>query len=110
MKPEINWQEEEARIKLHILNSLARSQRALARILESIADVMEHREHREHRKAAEGRLGEQIEAISRYQRQIAVKMIGVKIRRKTCGVPQKPWINQTLVHSRRMTVTTKEQQ
>nr|WP_245247435.1 MULTISPECIES: hypothetical protein [unclassified Paenibacillus] len=74
------------------MNSLARSQRALARILESVADVTVKT------RAAEQRLVEQIEAISRYQRQIAVKMIGIKIRRKRVGAPKKPWVNITLVH------------
>lgn len=75
-KFKVNWHEEEARTKLHILISLARSQRALSRILESVADVAEKTE------PAGERLVEQMEALSKYQRQIAVKMIGIKIRKK----------------------------
>lgn len=100
----MNWHEEEARTKLHILNSLARSQRALARILESIADVTENT------GAAEQRLVEQMEAISRYQRQVAVKMLGIQIRRKTYGIPRKPWINKTLVHYEPVTTSEKAAQ
>ncbi|WP_246079181.1 hypothetical protein [Paenibacillus piri] len=37
----MNWHEEENRAKLHILISLARSQRAVARIIESMADMIE---------------------------------------------------------------------
>ncbi|GAB7055030.1 MULTISPECIES: hypothetical protein [Paenibacillus] len=101
-KFKVNWHEEEARTKLHILISLARSQRALSRILESVADVAEKTE------PAGERLVEQMEALSKYQRQIAVKMIGIKIRKKTSGIPQKPWINQTLVHYRPQTISAKE--
>ncbi|WP_028547593.1 hypothetical protein [Paenibacillus sp. UNC451MF] len=78
------------KLKLHILKSLARSQRALAVIMESMAEVVEGSHY-----VAKG-LVEQIESISNYQRQIAVKMIGLKIRRKKRGKPVKPWLNRKL--------------
>ncbi|CAG7647788.1 hypothetical protein ACFQI7_20640 [Paenibacillus allorhizosphaerae] len=78
--------DETTRAKLHILNSLARSQRALAKIIEVMAESAESTN-------AGKTLIEQIDAISRYQRQIAVKMIGIRIRRKTFGLPGKPWIH-----------------
>ncbi|WP_282941173.1 hypothetical protein [Paenibacillus sp. RC67] len=85
-------QEEEVqlKLKLHILKSLARSQRALTVMLESIAEVVEGSQY-----VAKG-LVEQIDSISKYQRQIAVKMIGLKIRRKRRGKPVKPWLNRKL--------------
>ncbi|MFE5320261.1 hypothetical protein ACFQ88_16250 [Paenibacillus sp. NPDC056579] len=86
----MKWHEQEVRMKLHILNSLARSQRALAVILESMADVAGSSQ-----MVAKG-LAEQIEAFSKYQRQIAVKMIGVKLRRRRYGKPAKPWLNRKL--------------
>lgn len=89
----MNWHEEENKVKLHILHSLARSQRALARMIESVADVIEGSE------AAARKLSEQIEAISRYQRQIAVKMTGVRIRRLRRlrrGIPGKPWLGEAV--------------
>ncbi|MCZ8513579.1 hypothetical protein O9H85_14275 [Paenibacillus filicis] len=86
----MNWHEEENRVKLHVLHSLARSQRALARIIESMADMAEGAE------SLSGDLGRQLEAISRYQREIAVKMIGVRIRRLRRGVPGKPWLSEAL--------------
>jgi len=78
--------DETNRAKLHILNSLARSQRALAKIIEIMADTAEYT------KAGQT-LIDQIDAISRYQRQIAGKMIGIRFRRKTFGRPGKPWIH-----------------
>ncbi|TVY11840.1 hypothetical protein [Paenibacillus cremeus] len=84
----MSWQEQENRTKLHILNSLARSQRALARIMESIADVVEGTE------PTAQKLAEHIEAISKYQRQLSSKMMGIRLRRKTYGrVTMKPWIH-----------------
>lgn len=85
-------QEEDLQIKLklHILESLARSQRALAVMMESMSEVVKGSQD-----IAKG-LAEQIESISRYQREIAVKMIGVKIRRKKRSKPVKPWLNRKL--------------
>lgn len=91
----MNWHEEEARLKLHILHSLARSQRALAVMIESMADIAGRSS-----SVARG-LAEQIEAISKYQRAIAVKMIGVKIRRKRRGKPGLPWLHRKLRPCRR---------
>lgn len=93
----MNWHEEENRTKLHILNSLARSQRALARIIESVADMSEG-------AASSGRSGPsdpgetadqivvQLEAISRYQRQLTEKLTGIRIRKFQRGTPGKPWL------------------
>ncbi|MFD0678896.1 MULTISPECIES: hypothetical protein [unclassified Paenibacillus] len=89
----MNWHEEENRTKLHILNSLARSQRALARIIESMADMAE-------RSASSGtaadKLVEQLEAISRYQRQLTEKISGIRIRKFRRGVPGEPWLSRKL--------------
>ncbi|MFB6366736.1 hypothetical protein ACFCP7_22250 [Paenibacillus elgii] len=84
----MNWYEEENKVKLHILHSLARSQRALARMIESMADVVGGSE------AAARNLLAHMEAISRYQRQIAVKMTGVRIRRLRRGSPGRPWLGK----------------
>lgn len=78
------------KLKLHILQSLARSQRALTVMMESMAKVVEGSSF-----VAKG-LVEQIDAISKYQRQIAVKMIGLKIRKQRRGKPGKPWLNRKL--------------
>ncbi|MDO3676023.1 hypothetical protein [Paenibacillus ehimensis] len=87
----MNWHEEENKVKLHILHSLARSQRALARMIESVADVVEGSEE------TARKLSVQMEAISRYQGQIAMKMAGVRIRRlrrSRRGIPGKPWLGE----------------
>ncbi|KEQ26320.1 hypothetical protein [Paenibacillus tyrfis] len=85
----MNWHEEENKVKLHILHSLARSQRALARMIESMADVVEGSEE------AARRLSVHVETISRYQRQLAMKMAGVRIRRRLRrGIPGKPWLGE----------------
>jgi hypothetical protein len=86
----MNWLEEENKIKLDLLQSLARSQRALSLMIESMAEVVGS----SNRTAQE--LVHQIEAISRYQREIAVKMIGVRIRKLRRGVPAQPWLGPKL--------------
>jgi hypothetical protein len=86
----MNWYEEENRVKLHILHSLARSQRALARILESMADVVDGSE------VTAQKLAGQIDALSYYQKEIAMKMIGVRIRKLRSGVSGKPWLSSML--------------
>jgi hypothetical protein len=90
----MNWHEEENRTKLHILNSLARSQRALARIIESMAEISESSASS---GAAAERLVEQLEAISRYQRQLTEKITGIRIYKFRRGTPGKPWINGSLL-------------
>ena len=76
-------------IKLDILQSLARSQRALATIIESIADISKSAP-----KAAEGLL-ENIQEISRYQKVLAVKLAGIHLyEAKKGGTPAKPWLHQ----------------
>jgi hypothetical protein len=80
----------EAWIKLDILNSLARSQRALASIIESVADSVEAS------PLLARHVAENLEAISRYQRIVAYKMFGIKIRKKTRGIPAKAWLNPTI--------------
>ncbi|NOU96521.1 hypothetical protein GC093_25360 [Paenibacillus sp. LMG 31456] len=89
----MNWHEEENRTKLHILNSLARSQRALARIIESMADMTESSASS---GTAADKLVEQLEAISRYQRQLTEKISGIRIRKFRRGTPGKPWLSRRL--------------
>ncbi|MDF2961184.1 MAG: hypothetical protein K0S39_2919 [Paenibacillus sp.] len=86
----MNWHEEENRTKLHILNSLARSQRALARIIESMADLAESSASS---GASADNLTRQLEAISRFQRQLTEKITGIRIRKFRRGTPGKPWLS-----------------
>jgi two-component sensor histidine kinase len=92
----MNWHEAENKLKLHLLHSLARSQRALARIIESMAAVAEGKANSGSSEAAAEKVVEQLEAISRYQRQLTEKISGVRIRKFRRGLPGKPWLNDSL--------------
>jgi hypothetical protein len=80
----------EERIKLHILVSLARSQRALARILENVADTAEASG-----QAADD-VADNLRAISQYQRILTAKITGMlPSSSKRRGIPGEPWLNRT---------------
>ncbi len=84
----MNVRQRENEIKLDILASLARSQHALASMAEHIAA----------QTACTELSGEQIirqmEALSRYQRMLAEKITGIRLRRLIEGKPGKPWLKQ----------------
>jgi hypothetical protein len=83
-------------IKLDILNSLARSQRALARILESVADTVEA-----YPPPVDQVIGN-LEAISRYQLTLAQKISGLTKNKRKMGIPAQPWLSVRLQqHPRR---------
>ncbi|MBD0381608.1 hypothetical protein [Paenibacillus sedimenti] len=80
-------------IKLDLLTSLARSQRALTRIIESVAHSVE----------ASPSLGKQVaenlESIVRYQHILTRKITGIRIAHIQKGTPAHPWLNtQAGVH------------
>lgn len=77
----------EQRIKLHLLTSLARSQRSLSRMLESVAACYEGSPEMSRH------LARHIGAISKYQRMLTRKMLGISIRYPKRGIPGKPWIS-----------------
>lgn len=86
----------ENEIKLDILVSLARSQQALAAILESTARTLEVVESNE--TAQE--FIKQAELLSRYQHILAEKIMNTKVRdvrRSEASSP--PWINKALACS-----------
>ncbi|MCD1258102.1 hypothetical protein B5M42_004515 [Paenibacillus athensensis] len=74
-------------IELHLLTSLARSQRALSRIVESVAD----------QAAASDRIAKEIaghlEALCRYQGAMITKFIGKRPVRRRSAFPAPPWLN-----------------
>lgn len=104
----MNWHEAENKVKLHILHSLARSQRALARMLESMAEMVQsYAESGSPDRSDSGsgtgsslvpgeKLLEQLTAISGCQKQLAVKLTGIRIRRFRRGRPGKLWLNDRL--------------
>lgn len=77
-------------IKVDILESLSRSQRALARIIESIADISEASEE------TARNLQQNIEAITRYQETLMVKLFGIRPAKVRSSPPAKPWTNASL--------------
>jgi hypothetical protein len=79
--------QQELRIKLHILTSLARSQRALTHMLETVADISTNS------KETASKIAENVQVISQYQRQLTAKISGISIRYRKKGRPAKPWIN-----------------
>jgi hypothetical protein len=77
-------------LKLDILQSLARSQRALAHILETLSpDVVITEQTARHLLIL-------IESLSKYQQAIASKLSALSIRQVKNSKPGKPWIAQTL--------------
>lgn len=82
--------EREIEIKLDILSSLARSQRALADMLEGIAALT-----LDSPEAAE-RLRRQVEVLVRHQTVLAEKLYGIRISRIVKGKPGKVWLSGKL--------------
>ncbi|MNI19920.1 hypothetical protein D3C73_733690 [compost metagenome] len=75
-------------LELHMLTSLARSQRALSRIIESVADQVEASE------ALAGKVLENMEIISTYQRVLIRKITGFQPRKTTSSrTPAPPWLH-----------------
>ncbi|RAV22065.1 hypothetical protein [Paenibacillus contaminans] len=97
--------------KLHILQSLARSQRALARMIEALADIQSERarslfsDARSDRPSSAGggppgldrQLAESIKAIAACQKVLAFKMTGVRVNRIRRSRPGKIWLNRSIV-------------
>jgi hypothetical protein len=82
----MNSEERKEQLKLDILESLARSQRALAHIMEQISDVAESSPDiaKEFLRNAA--------TMTRYQKSIAAKLCSVRFPRVCRGKPGKPWL------------------
>ncbi|MEC0232232.1 hypothetical protein [Paenibacillus alba] len=78
-------------IELHMLTSLARSQRAICRILETIADQVEISEQ------LAIHLAENLSTLSDYQRTLIHKITKQKPRKRQMGTPAKPWMNKQVL-------------
>lgn len=87
--------ERENELKLDILESLARSQRALARIIEGMADVTGNV------PGSSDALRENISTISRYQLVLAEKITGIRIASYKKGKPGNVWLNPKVKGSKR---------
>ncbi|MDR6553935.1 hypothetical protein [Paenibacillus qinlingensis] len=78
-------------VELHILISLARSQRALCRIIESVADHVESSEQ------LAGHIADNLKTISDYQHALMLKVTNRSKPTRVIGnvgKPAKPWINK----------------
>lgn len=78
------------RIELHMLTSLARSQRALCRIIETIADQVAYSEQ------LAVHMAENLKTISEYQRSMIQKITKQRPRSRRLGTPGKPWISKNV--------------
>ncbi len=80
--------ERETDLKLDILASLARSQKALARLMECVGDIGESSERMKFK------LLDNLNVIGRYQMALGSRIAGVRIRSRKRGAPGKPWLNK----------------
>ncbi|WP_019638566.1 hypothetical protein [Paenibacillus fonticola] len=72
--------------KLRLIDSIAKSQTAMARILDSLADVSDH-------SAETARhLSKNIQVLTKYQQAIAQTVCGITLRQVYYGTPSPPWI------------------
>lgn len=72
--------------KLRLIDSIAKSQTAMARILDSLADVSDHSAE------AARHLAQNIQTLTRYQQAIAETVCGITLHQVHNGTPSKPWI------------------
>jgi hypothetical protein len=86
----MNMLVKENEIKLHLLESLAMSQRAVSAILGSCAELSEQSPE------LSRQLLQNLEHITRYQGVLTEKISGVRIRRLTSGCPRTPWWNRQM--------------
>lgn len=73
--------------KLQMVLSISRSQNALARILESIADVSSYSEE------TALSLAHHVECMTRYQQAMASMLMNIPLNRQYSGIPSAPWLN-----------------
>jgi len=76
----------EQEVKLALIESIAHSQQALARILDSVASVSSHSE------VSARSLAENIRLLSRYQEEMSRMITGIRLARIRHGEPSLPWL------------------
>lgn len=69
-----------------MISSIARSQQALAGILENIADISAHSD------VTARVLAENIRLLTDYQSVMAQMLTGIPLNRSKTGVPKPPWL------------------
>jgi len=85
----------ERAVKLEMIRSIARSQAALASILESIAELTEHSE------LTARKLSDNVRILSHYQSAMCRMMSGISLHRQKTGVPAAPWLSTTCARGSR---------
>ena len=81
----------ERAVKLEMIRSIARSQAALATILESIAELTGHSE------LTARKLCDNVRILSQYQSAMCRMMSGISLHRHKTGTPAAPWLKQDCV-------------
>ncbi|MDR6883183.1 hypothetical protein J2X61_004972 [Bacillus sp. 3255] len=74
-------------LQLDLLESMALSQRALARIIESVTQCIETS------PSLAKHVAENLSIIAKYQQVLTRKITGIQINEKSRGTPAQPWIN-----------------
>lgn len=78
------YREREA--KVAVISSIARSQEALAGILENIAEITAHSD------VIARKLAENIRLLNGYQSVMAEMLTGIRLNRSKSGKPTSPWL------------------
>lgn len=76
-------------VKLRLIDSIAQSQVAMARMMSSMADITEQSE------ATARHLTENIRILTKYQDAMARTICGLTLHRVYYGTPTLPWIKET---------------
>ncbi|WP_239004642.1 hypothetical protein [Paenibacillus tepidiphilus] len=79
-------------VKLEMIRSIARSQAALAAILESIAEITGQSE------LTARKLSDNIRILSQYQSAMCRMMSGISLHQPKRGIPAAPWLNDACAH------------
>ncbi|MHA6534635.1 hypothetical protein [Paenibacillus sp. BAC0078] len=75
-------------VKLELIRSIARSQAALADILESIAEITGQSE------LTARKLSDNIRILSQYQSSMCRMISGISLHQPKLGIPAAPWLNK----------------
>ncbi|MCQ6559695.1 hypothetical protein [Paenibacillus mendelii] len=73
-------------VRIELIRSIARSQQAMARILDSVADITEHS------PVMAKSIRENMRSLTAMQQSMAETVGCVRLRRPQQGIPAKPWL------------------
>lgn len=76
----------EHEVKLELVDSIAASQHAIARLLHSMADVIPHAE------VSAKSMEESLRLLTAYQHEMARMLGGISLPKPRHGVPSSPWL------------------